>query len=106
MWCRPSFVTIRPRVVVVEAERHAEAIAERSREQTRSRGRPDEGERREVERERARRRSLTDHDVEPEILERGIEDLLDRAVQSMDLVDEQNVVSFEAGEDRCHIALA
>jgi len=49
---------------------------------------------------------LADDDVEPEILERRIEDLLDRPVQAVDLVHEQDVVSLEPGQDRGHVALA
>ena len=59
-----------------------------------------------VESQGARRSSLSDDDVEPEVLQRGIEDLLDRPVEAMDLVDEQHIVSFETGEDRGHVALA
>ena len=49
---------------------------------------------------------LADHDVEPEVLERRVEDLLDRAVNAMDLVDEQHVALLERGQDRGHVALA
>src|SRR5204863_9327226 len=49
--------------------------------------------------------TLADDDVEAEVLERGIEDLLDRAVKAVDLIDEQDVVALEAREDRCHVAL-
>ena len=57
---------------------------------------PIERERRQVERQRSRRRPLADDDVEPEVLERRVEDLLDRAVQPVDLVDEEDVVLLEA----------
>ena len=60
---------------------------------------------RQVERQRARGRALADDDVEPEVLESRIEDLLDRVVDAMDLVDEQDVARLEAGEDRSHVAL-
>ena len=93
------------RRVVVEAERHAEAVAKRRRQQARARRRADQRERRKVERERPRRRPLTDDDVEPEVLERRVEDLLDGAVQPVDLVDEQDVALLEPGEDRRHVAL-
>ena len=49
--------------------------------------------------------ALADDDVEPEVLERRVEDLLDRAVQPVDLVDEQDVARLEAGEDRGDVAL-
>src|SRR5581483_6195525 len=94
------------RLVVAEPERHPEPVAERRRQQARARGRPDEGERGQVEREGARRRPLADDDVEAEVLERGIEDLLDGRVQAVDLVDEEHVARLERGEDRRQVALA
>ena len=57
-----------------------------------------------VEPQRPRRRSLADQDVERVVLHRGVEDLLDRPVQPVDLVDEQHVVLVERGEDRRQIA--
>ena len=93
-------------LVVPEPERHPEAVAQRRRQETRARRRADERERRQVERQRPRSRALADDDVEPEVLERRVEDLLDRAVEAMDLVDEEDVPLLEAGEDRGHVALA
>ena len=92
-------------LVVPQPERHAEPVAKRRREETRARGRADERERRQVERERPRPSTLADDDVEPKVLERRVEDLLDRAVDAMDLVDEEDVLHVEAGEDRGHVAL-
>src|SRR5579862_2643903 len=91
------------RLVVVEPERHPEAVAQGRRQQSCARRRADERERRQVDRQRARRRSLPHHDVEPEVLERGIEDLLRGAAQSMDLVDEKDVVRLDGREDRCDV---
>ena len=56
--------------------------------------------------ERARGRPLPDDDVEPEVLERRVEDLLDGRVQAVDLVDEQHVARLERGQDRGEVALA
>ena len=92
--------------VVVEPERQAEAVAQRRRQQPGARRRADQRERRQVERERARRRPLADDDVEPEVLERRIEDLLDRAVEAVDLVDEEDVAGLERRQDRGDVALA
>src|SRR5207247_3086719 len=92
-------------LVVLEAEGHAEAVAQRRRQQPRSGGRPDEGERRQVERQRPGSRALADDDVEPVVLERRVEDLLDRARQAVDLVDEENVALPEAGQNRRDVAL-
>ncbi len=57
-----------------------------------------------VELDRARRRTLADHDVDLEIFQGRVEDLLDHRREPMDLVDEQNVVGFEVGEQRREIA--
>ena len=43
-------------------------------------------------------RALADEDVELEVLHGRIEDLLDRAVQAVDLVDEQHVALLQIGE--------
>ena len=94
------------RRVVVEPEREPEAVAERRRQQPRARRRADERERRQVERERPRGRPLADDDVEPEVLERRVEDLLDGAVQPVDLVDEEHVARLERGQDRGDVALS
>ena len=87
-------------VVVVEPERHPEAVAERRRQQTRPGRRADERERRQVERERARRRALAHDDVDAEVLERRVEHLLGGAVEAVDLVDEEHVALLERGQDR------
>ena len=92
--------------VEVEPERQAEAVAQRRRQQAGARGRADQRERRQVERERARGRALPDDDVEPEVLERRVEDLLGGPVHPVDLVDEEHVARLERGEDRGDVALA
>src|SRR6266540_3737551 len=94
------------RVVVVEPEGHPEAVAQRRCQQAGSRRRPDEREVWKIERERACGRPLPHDDVEPKVLERRIEDLLDRPVDPVDLVDEQHVALLESGEDRGHVTLA
>ena len=93
-------------LVVLEPEGHPEAVAERRRQQARARRRADERERRHLERERARRVALADDDVEPEVLERRVEHLLDGARQPVDLVDEEHVARLERGQDRRQVALA
>ena len=90
--------------VVLQAERHAEAIAQRPREQTRARGGADEREMGQVEPDRTRGRPLADHDVEHEILERGVQHFLDHAVHAVDLVDEQHVAFLEVREDGGEVA--
>src|SRR5262249_33760620 len=91
--------------VVVEPEREAEAVAERRRQEPGARRRADERERRQVERQRPRGRALPDRDVEPEVLEGRVEDLLDRAVEAVDLVDEEDVAGLERRQDRGDVAL-
>src|SRR5262249_1460297 len=93
------------RVVVVEPEGEAEAVAERRRQKAGPCGRGDERERRQGERQWARRRPLAHDDGETEVLERRVEDLLDRAVEPVDLVDEEHVAWLERREDRGDVAL-
>ena len=50
------------------------------------------------------RRPLADHHVEREVLHGRIEDLLDRVVEAVDLVDEQDVPLVEVGQDRGEVA--
>ena len=93
------------RLVVLEPEGHPEAVAQRRRQQAGARRRADERERRNLERERPRRVPLPDDDVEPEVLERRVEHLLDGARQPVDLVDEEDVARLQRGQDRRHVAL-
>ena len=90
--------------VVVEPRDEAEAVAQRTGDEAGARGRADEREAREVEPDRARRRALADHDVELEVLHRGIEHFLDRPRQAVHLVDEQHVAVVEVREDRGEVA--
>ena len=57
-----------------------------------ARGRADQRERRQVERHDARARALADGDRQAPVLHRGIEGLLQRARQAVDLVDEEDRV--------------
>ena len=73
-------------------------------DQARARRRPDEREGRQIDAHGARRRPLADDEVELEILHGGIEDLLHRRIQAMDLVDEQHVAGLQIGQQRREIA--
>ncbi len=53
---------------------------------------------------RARGRPLADDEVELEVLDGGIEDLLHRRVEAVDLVDEEDVAVLEVGEQRGEVA--
>jgi hypothetical protein len=85
------------RRVVLQARDPPEAIAQRRREQAGARGGADQREARQIEAHRARARSLSDQDVELEVLHRRVEDLLDRRRQPVDLVDEEHVAGFQVG---------
>ena len=67
---------------------------------------PIKRETRQIEPDGAGAGSLADDDVDLEVLHGRIEDLLDRPVETMDLVDEQHVADFEVGEDGGHVGLA
>ena len=90
--------------VVVEPVDGAEAIAQRARRRARARRGADYGERLERQAQAARGRPATDHHVDREVLHRRIEDLLDRVVEAVDLVDEQDVALVEVGQDRGQVA--
>ena len=51
-------------------------------------------------------RTAAEHDVEHEVLERRVQDLLDRPRHAVDLVDEENIAVLEVREDRGQIARA
>ncbi len=87
-------------LVEVEPVGGTEAVTERGADPPRAGRRADDGERLETQAEAARRRPLPDHDVERVVLHRRVEDLLDRAVQAVDLVDEEHVALLQRGEDR------
>jgi hypothetical protein len=100
-----------PRVTMVsssstaaEADRDAEAITQRGGEQARARGGADQREARQIDLHRARGRAFADDEVELVVLHGRIEDFLDRRIEPVNLVDEQNVALFEIGEQRREIA--
>src|SRR3990172_3816933 len=90
--------------VEVEPVRGPEAVAQRRGDASGPRRRADDREGLEGEPERPRRRPLADHDVEGVVLHRRVEDLLDRVVEAMDLVDEKDVALVEAREHRGEVA--
>ena len=57
-----------------------------------------------VQLDAARGGALADHDVDLEILQRRVQDFLDHGRQAVDLVDEQDVVLFQVGQQRCQVA--
>ena len=86
--------------VEVEPVGRPEPVAERAADPPGAGRRADDRERLEAEPEDRARRALADHHVERVVLHRRIEDLLDRAVEPMDLVDEQDVALVERRQDR------
>ena len=90
--------------VEIEPDRNSEAVAQRRRQQPLPRRRADQGEARQVDPHRARRRALADHQVERAVLHRRIEHFLDRGIEAVDLVDEQDVAVLEVGEQRGEVA--
>ena len=86
--------------VEVEAVRRAEPIAQRTGDAAGARGGADDRERLERQPQRPRRRTLADHHVERVVLHRRIEDLLDGAIEPVDLIDEQHVALVQRGQDR------
>ena len=90
--------------VEVEPVGRPEPVTQRGADAARAGRRADDGERLEAEPQRSRRRALADHHVERVVLHRRVEDLLDRAVEAVDLVDEQDVALVERGEDRGEVA--
>ncbi len=91
-------------LVEVEPVRGAESVAQRRADPAGAGRRADERERLEAEAERPGGWALADHDVEREVLHRRVEDLLDGPVEPVDLVDEQDVVRLERGQDRGQVA--
>ena len=80
------------RGIKLQTEHHAEAVAQRAGHLSGARRRPDQGEARQVEPDRTRGRPLADNDIERVVLHRRIEDLFDRTVQTVDLIDKQNII--------------
>ncbi len=86
--------------VELEPRDDAEAVAQRIGQHAGARGRADQRERLQVELDAARSRALADHDVDLVVLQCRVEDFLDHRAQAVDLVDEQDVVALEVGQDR------
>ena len=86
--------------VELQPGRNAEPIAQRRRQKAQPGRRADQGKGLQLDPHGARGRAFADHQVQFEVLERRIEDLLDRRVHAVDLVDEQHVARLEIGQDR------
>ena len=91
-------------VVVIEARLEREAGAERRGEQAGAGGGADEGEARDREADAAGVGALVDHDVEAEVLHRGVEVFFDGFRDAVDFVDEEEVAFLEVGEESGEVA--
>ena len=103
---RRTISSISSTAVVVEPVGDAEPVAQRRGQKAGAGGGADQRERRQVEPDRVRARALADHDVDAAVLHRRVEQLLDRPVEPVDLVDEEHVAGLELGQDRGHVRLA
>jgi hypothetical protein len=90
----------------IEAEplHQAEAGPHRRREHAEARGGTDQREALQRHRDRLRVRPFGDPDVHPEVFHRRIEELLERGLEPVDLVDEQHVTGAERGQQTHQVA--
>ena len=92
--------------VVLEPVLEAEAVAQRRGQQAGAGGGADQREGRQLERDDARAGARADRDRELAVLHRGIERLLDRAREPVDLVDEEDAARLERGQEGGDVGLA
>src|SRR5881275_676597 len=88
-------------VIVIEPRSHSETRTEWSAYHSGSRGCADQRELWQIEPQTARLRSLVNDDVEPVIFHRRVEVFFDRRLQPVNLVDEEHIALFQAGEKPC-----
>jgi hypothetical protein len=88
----------RSSTVVIEANDVAEAREQRRGQETGARRGADHRERLERELDRRRVGAVAGHDVDLEGLDRGVEALLHGRGEAVDLVDEEEIVGLELGE--------
>src|SRR5258708_7109213 len=94
------------RLIKIEAMDDAEPRTERRSDQTGAGGGADQGEVVQVKWVNARSRSLSDDQVHAKILHRGVEDFLDRGLQTVNFVEEKHFAGFQRGKNRRQIAFA
>ena len=90
--------------VVVQPRVEAEPRAQRRRQQPASGRRADQREAREVQPDRPGVRPLVDHDIDDVVLHRRIQILLDRLLQAVDFVDEQDVATLQIRQQAGEVA--
>src|SRR5438093_2581159 len=89
--------------VEVQPMDHTETRTQRCGNQTGARGCADQGKAAQIEPMGPGTRALADDDVEFEILHRGIKDLFDAGLKTMNLVDKQDVAKFKIRQYRREI---
>jgi hypothetical protein len=87
--------------VEIEPVNDAEARPKRCGDKSSAGRGTGKGEMIQVERVDARARSLADHQIDPKVFHRGIEDLFNRRLQAMDLIKEKDFALFEGSQDSC-----
>src|ERR1700721_2716371 len=92
------------RLIEIEPKRNTEPVAQRRRDQARAGRCADEREGRKGDLDRASAWTFADHQIEFEILHRGIQDLLDRRIEPVNLVNEQHITRLEIGENRGEVS--
>ena len=90
--------------IQLQPEVDTKAVTQRRCQLTGARGRADEREMRQIQPDRVGRRTFADDDINGVVLHGRVKDLLDRAVETMDLIDEQNVVFLQIRQQRCKIS--
>jgi len=84
--------------IEIQPNRNAEPIAQRRGQQSQPGGRRHQREFGQIDLDRPRRRPFADDEVQLIILHGRIEDFLDRRIEPMDLVDEEDVAFFQIGQ--------
>ena len=85
--------------VELEMVEEAEPLAQRRREEPRPRRRADHRERLQRHVDRPGERAAVHRDVDPELLHRRVNELLDHGPQAVDLVDEEHVALLQVRQD-------
>ena len=90
--------------VVVEAVGDSESGAEGGTEEAGAGGCTDEGEAGEIQADGASGRALVDNDIDPEVLNGGVEILFDDFGQAVNFIDEEDISLLKSSEETGEIA--
>jgi hypothetical protein len=89
--------------VELQTRGNAETVAQRCGQKAQPRRGAHQREGLQLNPHRARRRPLADHEIEREILHRGVEHLFHHRTKAMNFIDKQHVIGFKIGQDRRQI---